>query len=67
MLQRSIFYFIPKDADPSSRVKMQQKLFFWIFTTIYHILSGFGLFILFLLNPVDGQLGRFVLRMFYMK
>ena len=44
MLQRSIFYFIPKDADPSSRVKMQQKFIFLIFTTIYHILSGFGLF-----------------------
>ena len=36
LLQKCIFYPIAKDSDPSNGIKMQQKLLFWIFTTISH-------------------------------
>ena len=36
-VQRCIFDPTAKDLKPSNEVDMQQKLSFWIFTTLYHI------------------------------
>ena len=55
-LQRCIIYPIAKDADPSQGVKMEQKLPFLIFNTIFIYQSGL---VLFFLNLLDGQCGHF--------
>ena len=42
LLQRCIFYPIAKDSDLINGIKMQQKLLFWIFTTICHQWTWFA-------------------------
>ena len=44
---------------PVLRVEMQQKLPFVISLTLAIQLSGFDLFSIFFLNPLDGQFGLF--------
>ena len=62
--QRCNFCRVFKEHDPINRDNMQQKNFFCIFTTIYHISVWiwFVQHVLFFLNPLDSQLKYFTFR-----